>query len=265
MVGNGVTNYKYDCEAAYIEMAYWHGLYDTELYNKIHEHNCDFSGVSFGNLTARCATYLIEFSQLVSDINIYDIYGTCWGLGDSPQLYGSENKKAATAADYTPWLYDYKMPVEEGEHPMLKSLPPCTFGSPIIEYLNTEEVRSKLHIPSDIQDWDLCLDGINYTRGPEGSQWIYEQLVDKYRILKFSGDTDGAVPTHGTQGWIQDANWPVTSSMRPFHVNGQVAGQVEERGNFTFATVHGAGHMVPQFKRPQAYYLIFNWLQQKDI
>lgn len=103
---------------------------------------------------------------------------------------------------------------------MLKSLPPCTFGSPIIEYLNNEEVRSKLHIPDDIQDWDLCLDGINYTRGAEGSQWIYEKLVDKYRILKFSGDTDGAVPTHGTQGWIQDANWPVTSSMRPFHVNG---------------------------------------------
>jgi len=106
MVGNGVTNWSFDCEAAYVEMAYWHGLYDTELYNKIHEHNCDFSGVSMSNLTARCAAYLIEFSQLVSDVNIYDIYGTCWGLGDSPQLYGSENKKAATAADYTPWLYD---------------------------------------------------------------------------------------------------------------------------------------------------------------
>jgi carboxypeptidase C (cathepsin A) len=28
MVGNGVTNWKYDTQPALIEMAYWHGLYD---------------------------------------------------------------------------------------------------------------------------------------------------------------------------------------------------------------------------------------------
>jgi len=28
MVGNGVTNWTYDCDPAYIEMGYWHGLYN---------------------------------------------------------------------------------------------------------------------------------------------------------------------------------------------------------------------------------------------
>jgi len=48
-------------------------------------------------------------------------------------------------------------------------------------------------------------------------------------------------------------------------VDGQVGGYIEEYGNFTFATVHGAGHMVPQFKRGPAYYLIFNWIKQLAI
>mmetsp|Transcript_63889 Transcript_63889/g.88218 ORF Transcript_63889/g.88218 Transcript_63889/m.88218 type:complete len:384 (-) Transcript_63889:87-1238(-) len=260
MVGNGVTNWHYDTSAAYIEMAYWHSLYDTELYNKIHEHNCDFGGVAMENLTARCLAYFLEFQQLVSDVNIYDIYGTCWGLGDAPQLYS--NKKSFTAADYTPWAF--RAPTQE-EH-RLTGLPPCTFGNPIIDYLNSSEVRDALHIPDSIQSWDLCKDDIDYTRGAEGSQWIYEKLQGKYRMLKFSGDTDGAVPTYGTQGWINELNWNITSAWRPYMVQGQVAGYIEEReGEFTFATVHGAGHMVPQFKRPQAYHLIFNWLQQKDI
>jgi len=48
-------------------------------------------------------------------------------------------------------------------------------------------------------------------------------------------------------------------------VDGQVGGYIEEYGLFTLATVHGAGHMVPQFKRGPAYYLIFNWINQKAI
>ena len=31
-VGNGVTNYQYDCTPAYVEMGYWHSLYPDELY-----------------------------------------------------------------------------------------------------------------------------------------------------------------------------------------------------------------------------------------
>ena len=35
-------------------------------------------------------------------------------------------------------------------------------------------------------------------------------------MLFFSGDTDGAVPTHGSRGWINHLNWTVTEEMRPF-------------------------------------------------
>lgn len=152
-------------------MAYWHSLYDTELYDKIHAANCDFGGANMSNLTEECMQYGMEFEELVQDVNIYDIYGTCWGLGDSPQLYASrDSKQAATSADYTPWAHRFS-----SEH-RLKSLPPCTFGTPIIDYLNRGDVRTNLHIPSDIQAWDLCQDDIDYTVNEKGSMWIYEEL-----------------------------------------------------------------------------------------
>jgi carboxypeptidase C (cathepsin A) len=34
-VGNGVTNWKFDTTPAFVDMGYWHSLYDTALYDKI--------------------------------------------------------------------------------------------------------------------------------------------------------------------------------------------------------------------------------------
>jgi len=116
----------------------------------------------------------------------------------------------------------------------------------------------------------LCTSDQNwkYTSGEEGSQWIYEQLKDKdYRILKFSGDQDASVPTKGTLDWINALNWDVTDPWRAWSVNGQVGGYFETRnkGKFTFSSVHGAGHMVPQDQPDRAHHLITNFLQNKKI
>jgi len=42
----------------------------------------------------------------------------------------------------------------------------------------------------------------------EGSVWIYPILMNyNYRLMHYSGDTDGAVPTVGTRKWIAEQNW----------------------------------------------------------
>jgi hypothetical protein len=41
MVGNAVTNWTYDTDPAYIEMAYWHGLYSDTMYDGIYKNGCD--------------------------------------------------------------------------------------------------------------------------------------------------------------------------------------------------------------------------------
>jgi carboxypeptidase C (cathepsin A) len=49
-------------------------------------------------------------------------------------------------------------------------------------------------------------------------------------------------------------------------VDGQVGGYLERyNGSLTYASVHGAGHMAPQFKPAETFHLISNWIADKDI
>ena len=73
-----------------------------------------------------------------------------------------------------------------------------------------------------------------------------------YKILKYTGDVDGAVATDGTLAWIREMNRTVVNEWRPYYTNEAIgvkkefAGYIEEyEGEFTLGTVHGAGHMVP--------------------
>lgn len=40
MVGNAVTNWRYDTFPAYIETGFWHGLYDLDMYQELYKNNC---------------------------------------------------------------------------------------------------------------------------------------------------------------------------------------------------------------------------------
>jgi hypothetical protein len=160
-------------------------------------------------------------------MNIYDIFGTCYkepteklrSLTD-----GEVQKPFWTAADYTPWI-------KKKKSDNLKELPPCTFGAPIIMYLNNASTMEALNIPKDIPrapnttyQWDLCRgpeDEFYYTPGSQASQWIYEALKGKYRFLKYSGDIDAAVPTTGTRKWIDSMNLDILEDWRPYLVENE--------------------------------------------
>jgi len=67
----------------------------------------------------------------------------------------------------------------------------------------------------------------------EGSIWIYNLLLGyggKYRLMHYSGDTDGEVATIGTRMWLQQQNWPVTDEWRPWTTDGQLSGFIEQYG-----------------------------------
>ena len=74
-----------------------------------------------------------------------------------------------------------------------------------------------------------------------------------------------AVSIYGTKGWIENQTWPITKEWHKYIVDGQVGGYVEQRGLFEFATIHGAGHMAPQWKRAPTYRVIFNFIKNKPL
>merc|ERR1712183_897365 len=67
MVGNGVTNWTYDTNTAYLDMAYWHSIMSTELHDKITADECDFSGPNMSKASKKCLAHLVEFDRSVSD------------------------------------------------------------------------------------------------------------------------------------------------------------------------------------------------------
>jgi carboxypeptidase C (cathepsin A) len=175
-------------------------------------------------------------------------------------------KKYYTAADYTPWMYgsDY--------HEAKKSvemLPPCVYGSYVVDYLNRYAVRDALHIPDSVQAWTYCTadDSWSYASGKNASYDIYPYIKKNYpeaRMLFYSGDTDGSVPTWGSLEWIDSLGWEQTKEWTPYYYEKQVAGYTQEHAPLTFGSVHGCGHMAPQWKRPETWHLIFSWMDKKD-
>jgi carboxypeptidase C (cathepsin A) len=214
---------------------------------------------------------MYEVGNATQNINPYDAFGKCYTTPSQlgPQLMttkfqqfyrtGSEitlSKKYYTAAEYTPFMSK-------------KLVPPCVFAKPVLDYLNNATVRQQLNIPTNVGTWDLCSADINenYDRNPAGSIQVYIDLRGKYRVLKYSGDTDMVVSTYGTKAWIENLNWPVSKPWKQYKVGTQVGGYVELRdnGNFTFATIHGAGHMAPQWRPEFTYHTVFNWINNKPI
>ena len=50
------------------------------------------------------------------------------------------------------------------------------------------------------------------------------------KIMVYSGDTDGSVPTKGTLGWIDSLGWTTTKAWAPYMYEGQVAGYTRTWG-----------------------------------
>jgi carboxypeptidase C (cathepsin A) len=120
-------------------------------------------------------------------------------------------KKYYTAEDYTPWIYENRK--RQGKN--VAMIPPCVYGSYVVDYLNRYSVRTAFHIPDAVQAWTYCTDSTSwsYTRGQKASFDIYKDFKANYpnvNILIYSGDTDGSVPTWGTLEWIDALGWKQT-------------------------------------------------------
>lgn len=87
----------------------------------------------------------------------------------------------------------------------------------------------------------------------------------------YYGDVDGGVPFNGGEEWTNALGYPILEEWRPWTVDGKaaMAGYVQifnaEGNNFTYVTVRGAGHMVPQYKPEEALKMYETWLANDEF
>ena len=287
MVGNGVTNWAYDTMPATIDMGYWRSIIGQDLSDQIGAKACNYSLIDFGkNPSDECMDLLDQVSTDIEYINIYNIYGDCYGGANESEKFSNDleayrngekrelretttthHKKGFTARDYTPWLFRTReqkgLVRSSADERPVGELPPCTFGIPLMDFMNDPEVRTQMHIPEYVQNWTMCKDDFNYTMYENATQSIWDtpDLYNNYRMMKFSGDKDGCVPTIGSLGWILALGRDIVDDWRTWYVNHEGAssilgGYTQVFEGLTFVTVHGAGHMVPQDQREAALLMV---------
>lgn len=308
LVGNGVTDWKYDTTPALIEFAFTHGIYSTELRNKYLRFCLD------GPDDTDCKQAESEVMNSLETINIYDIYRTCYDssmvkdkinklnkhkktqlsflqqmdLNDQVEEIKKSLQKNESKYQYTPWVLKSRSEISiinqnKKSHESLSlagsissksksseaSTPPCTDSVGPDSFFNRQEVKEALYVKTDLK-WGMCSGrvGDNYEINTDkGSFFLYKGLIASgLRILIYSGDTDGAVPFNGTQNWIKNLNLEISKKWRSWRINkSEVAGYVENYKGLTFVTVKGTGHMVPQWKRAEAFYMLDQFLKGEDL
>ena len=164
------------------------------------------------------------------------------------------------------------------------------------QYLNRADVQAAIHVtPAQGSEmaqqrgagpvaWASCSNAVgngfsagdvNAPMMPVYSYLLNQETMPKLNMLVYSGDDDSVCSTPGTQQWLwgPTLNLSVTDEWSPwtmdsfagipaqisgYHVlfNGDAAGA----NGLHFATVHGAGHMVPATRPSQALELFKRFL-----
>ncbi|CAL5087964.1 unnamed protein product [Urochloa decumbens] len=127
-------------------------------------------------------------------------------------------------------------------------------------YLNDPAVQNAFH--ARMTKWSGCTN-LHWKDAPISMVPTISWLIEKrLPVWIFSGDFDSVCPLPATRYSIHDLNLHVKTPWRPWTVNMEVGGYVQQyKGGFTFASVRGAGHMVPSYQPERALILLDSFLK----
>ena len=139
-------------------------------------------------------------------------------------------------------------------------------------WLGQEDVAAALHV-----NLTMASKGMTYIWGPSEFSGdlrpLYAELLQKYRMMIYSGDTDACVPFWGTEQWVRELGLPVKEPWHQWVSPLEAGGSPQRAGyaidydanDFKFVTVQGAGHMVPTYKPYFALTLITKFLNNESF
>ena len=148
---------------------------------------------------------------------------------------------------------------------MLKHTVPCADRRGALLWLSRDEVRRAIHAQPVVKvPWQPCSDILDYSIDlPIDIVPIHQTLHQAgVRALVYSGDHDFVIPFSGTRDWVyKRMSLETIDPYSSWLIDGQVAGfRTKFKGDFTFATIKGAGHMTPQTNPAESLELLGRFL-----
>ncbi|KAF9242675.1 serine carboxypeptidase [Melanogaster broomeanus] len=138
----------------------------------------------------------------------------------------------------------------------------------IRNYLDRPSTRTLLGVdPSITSNFTSCSDkvGIAFYNAQDEYHETYTHisaLLERgVRALIYIGTYDWICNWVGNERWTLQMPWTGQEAF----VDGHVAGKVRSAGGLTFATIDGAGHMVPYDKPKEALALVQRWLAKTEL
>lgn len=246
LVGNGVTPGAAQMDpVASFEFAYGHGMYSDADHQTLVTACADPNSDACQNIQNEIVSHFQG-----APLNPYNIYDECTSQRPfSPLEFAHKNLGKAFAS-----LLSNKRAVR------VRDTPPCVDSYAGIKYLNLPEVQKAIHVQPT--QWDICSDQINYNSDVSDVLSIYRRLVSAGKtVFIYSGDVDMVVDYTYSEAWTSNMGFTATRSWQPWTFNDNLGSQTggwvtDYQGGFTFATVRGSGHMVPQY-RPKAAFAMF--------
>ena len=273
LVGNGVADWNYDVTNARLDFFFTHHLTSYEL-------RLDFNKYCIMEYEEKkCLDILEEINDLLENVNIYDYLREC----ETPTTEDGEINYFSNYFLKCPWAFHNlkkkqemmkKKPKlfinENKDKKKLKLSPPCINDEPMVNYFNRDDVKAALHVKMD-KTWELCSLDVNqrYVIQDKGSIWAYPTILSSgIKVLIFCGDTDMAVPFNGNQAWINNLKLEIEKPWRQWRAyddSENVSGYVINYKGLTFCTIKGTGHMAPQWKPKESYYMFSKFINNEDL
>jgi carboxypeptidase C (cathepsin A) len=169
-------------------------------------------------------------------------------------------------------VYDVSKPCEGGPsdlcYPQTKH---------IRNYLDRPAVRSLLGVdPSIPANFSACSPEVGFSFAKEqdilhpSTEYVAALLERGIRVLIYVGSYDWICNHVGNERWTLALQWTgskdfTSQSLRDWVVDGKPAGKTRSAMGFTYATVSGAGHMVPYDKPKESLQLIQRWIAGEEL
>eukprot|EP01060_Flectonema_neradi_P005273 TRINITY_DN134_c0_g1_i2.p1 TRINITY_DN134_c0_g1~~TRINITY_DN134_c0_g1_i2.p1 ORF type:complete len:459 (+),score=110.53 TRINITY_DN134_c0_g1_i2:47-1423(+) len=192
--------------------------------------------------SAECLNLVSKMHSTISNINLYNIYGECI---NSNLEEGQERI--------------YRAPLGETRFfgPNLGGPDACIDSRHGTAYFNQPGIVNATHVkPIDFK-WATCATakGWSYkSTRPNLPRDTYPTLIEKMRVVIYNGDWDACVPYTDNEAWTSGMGYPILDDWHAWTYasvddqSQQVGGYATRyaKNNFTFITIRGGRHEVPE-------------------
>ncbi|PIA46394.1 hypothetical protein AQUCO_01500136v1, partial [Aquilegia coerulea] len=161
---------------------------------------------------------------------------------------------------YAPLCHDTSINDNGSAGSQIKEFDPCS-GNYVEAYLNLPEVQKAFHAKPTV--WSEC-SGLPWNDWPATILPTIKQLMaSDISVWIYSGDMDGRVPVTSSRYSINTFKLPIKTVWYPWYTREEVGGYAVEYEGLVFATVRGAGPLVPSYQPERTLIMISSFLQGK--